>query len=234
MKLFLYYAFCSVKNQIRKLFKSWVAIFLAVCLLFGVLLGIGIGVVDSFLGEDVPEEEIETVVPEEEPEPLDPETAVAVAEMISFGVVLAVLFFSVITADKNGSFIFLMADVNLLFSAPMKPQSVLLFRLMSQIFLTLFASIYLLFQLPNLIVNLGMDAMTVIAIMAVWVMTLVYGKLLNILIYTIYLIKIQFMSQSKSDLGDLIDRLKWNNGAISFNIVIYHVLCKAVLVTSRI
>ncbi len=185
MKLFLYYAFCSVKNQIRKLFKSWVAIFLAVCLLFGVLLGIGIGVVDSFLGEDAPEEEIETVVPEEEPEPLDPETAVAVTEVISFGVVLAVLFFSVITADKNGSSIFLMADVNLLFSAPMKPQSVLLFRLMSQIFLTLFASIYLLFQLPNLIVNLGMDAMTVIAIMAVWVMTLVYGKLLNILIYTV-------------------------------------------------
>lgn len=184
MKLFLYYAFCSVKNQIRKLFKSWVAIFLAVCLLFGVLLGIGIGVVESFLGEDAPEEEIETVVPEE-PEPLDPETAVAVAEVISFGVVLAVLFFSVITADKNGSSIFLMADVNLLFSAPMKPQSVLLFRLMSQIFLTLFASIYLLFQLPNLIVNLGMDAMTVIAIMAVWVMTLVYGKLLNILIYTV-------------------------------------------------
>ena len=34
MRLFLYYSFCSAKNQIKKLFHSWVAVFLLVCLLF--------------------------------------------------------------------------------------------------------------------------------------------------------------------------------------------------------
>ena len=47
MKLFFYYAFCSVKNQLRKLFKTWVAIFFAVCLLFGVLIGLGAAALDE-------------------------------------------------------------------------------------------------------------------------------------------------------------------------------------------
>ena len=31
MKLFLYYALHSFKNQIKKLFRTWVAAFLAIC-----------------------------------------------------------------------------------------------------------------------------------------------------------------------------------------------------------
>ena len=42
---------------------------------------------------------------------------------------LAVFVFFALSADRNGSKIFLPADVNLLFASPMKPQSVLMFRL---------------------------------------------------------------------------------------------------------
>lgn len=192
MKLFLYYGFCSVKNQIRKMFRSWVAIFLGVCILLGLVLGVGIGLLSSlFEKEPAPDDPAEapeeTVVPDDDEEgwEIDPEQLNTVLELAAGGVILLVLFFNLLLADKNGSAIFLMPDVNLLFSAPMKPQSVLLFRLMSQIFLTLFASVYLLFQLPNLILNFGMTAPAALSMLLVWILTLIYGKLLNVLVYTV-------------------------------------------------
>ena len=59
MKLFFYYAFCSVKNQLRKLFKTWVAIFFAVCLLFGVVIGLGAAFIEDLA--DIPDEEAENL-----------------------------------------------------------------------------------------------------------------------------------------------------------------------------
>ena len=40
MRMTLYYLAHSVKNQIRKLLRTWVAVFLLVCFLFGALVGI--------------------------------------------------------------------------------------------------------------------------------------------------------------------------------------------------
>ena len=65
MKLFFYYAFCSVKNQLRKLFKTWVAVFFAVCLLFGVLIGLGAAALDELASEEMPPEEEEEEAQEE-------------------------------------------------------------------------------------------------------------------------------------------------------------------------
>ena len=41
MGLTLYYMTRTVKNQIRKLCRTWVAVFLLVCLLAGVIFGVG-------------------------------------------------------------------------------------------------------------------------------------------------------------------------------------------------
>lgn len=183
MKLFIYYAFCSVKNQIKKLFRSWVAILLAACILLGMAVGIGAALLAEHFEEDgVPGQEESVLPPETEP---DSEVSGSVLELAAAAVILLVLFFHIISADKNGSAIFLMPDVNLLFAAPLKPQSVLLFRLMSQIFVALFASFYLLFQLPNMVLQLGVSTVTAIAVIAVWFLTLVYGRLLNLLVYTV-------------------------------------------------
>lgn len=187
MRLFFYYAFCSVKNQIRKLFRSWVAILIAACLGFGLIIGIGVGAVATLFEEEIEEEEPAEEIPAEElpEEELPEEARDAILGFICGGIVLAVLLLNVIRADKNGASIFLMADVNLLFSAPMKPQSVLLFRLMAQLFLSFFASIYLIFQLPNLIINVGLHPFTAAMLLAVWILTMVVGKLLNVLLYSV-------------------------------------------------
>lgn len=185
MRLFGYYAWHSFVNQLRKLFKTWVMIFLAVCVLFGVLIGLGAGMLDEATGGEE-EEFVDSEVTEE----ADLQDTLGIApmelvELVAGGVVLAVFVFEAISADKNGSRIFLPADVNLLFASPMKPQSVLLFRLMTQLGVSLCASAYLLFQLPNLVLNLGISVWAALAVIVTWCLTLAVGNLLQILLYTV-------------------------------------------------
>ena len=186
MRLFGYYAWHSFVNQLRKLFKTWVLIFLVVCIAIGALIGFGAAMLDDAAGED--EEIIDSEVIEEEEPGIQEQLGIEPMELVELivgGVILAVFVFGAISADKNGSRIFLPADVNLLFASPMKPQSVLLFRLMTQLGTSILASVYLLFQLPNLVLNLGLSIWVALAMIAVWCLTLVMSKLVQILLYTV-------------------------------------------------
>ena len=44
MKLIFYYMTRTVKNQIKKLFRTWVAVFLLACFAIGLLCRIGVAV----------------------------------------------------------------------------------------------------------------------------------------------------------------------------------------------
>ena len=181
MRLFGYYAWHSVVNQLRKLFKTWVLIFLVICMAIGGFIGIGVAMLEDAAGGD--EEIVESEVIEEEEPGLAEKLGIEskdLVELIVGGVILIVFAFEAIGADKNGSRIFLPADVNLLFASPMKPQSVLLFRLMTQLGTSILASVYLLFQLPNLVFNMGLSIWVALAMIATWCLTIVVGKLLQI------------------------------------------------------
>ena len=194
MKLYLYYASHAFVNQIKKLFRSWVAFFILACLILGIGVGLLAGLLDHAYGtpEPGPTEQTETVDNQADeadndrvPFSIDGEKGRAIVGLAVTGVVLAMFLFYVWRSDKSGSQIFLMADVNLLFAAPMKPQSVLLFRLMSQIFLLLFAGVYLGFQIPNLVYNLGMAVGTAFFLLGAWAATIVYAQLISVLVYTV-------------------------------------------------
>ncbi len=183
MKLFGYYALHTFKNQLKKLFKTWVLIFIAACFALGLIIGMGAVMISDLAGEDdIPAAE---EVAEEEVAPINVEEQRVVIELIVGGVVLTILFFCVIGSDKNGSSIFLPADVNLLFASPLKPQSVLLFRLTTQLGAIVLSSLYLCFQIPNLVLNMGFGAWVALAAVGVWIFTIVIGKLLQMLIYTV-------------------------------------------------
>lgn len=188
MRMTLYYMAHTVKNQIRKLFRTWVAVFLLVCLLIGVVFGIGAAALASLFEEEAPEDSTyEETLPEEIPgEDLpSPEEIAALLELGVGALVLIVIFFSAFQADKSGSSIFLMADVNLLFQAPLTPQTVLLFRLLMQAGTSAIATIYLVFQIPNLMLNLGLPFGMVLVIFAAWFLLLLYSKLIAVLLYTV-------------------------------------------------
>ncbi len=192
MKLFLYYALHSFKNQIKKLFRTWVAAFLAICFVFGIVIGIGAAIIsdtiesnyennDDTYEEDYPTDTDENIVLTEE----DIEITVGILELVLGGITLVIFGFYTLTGDKNGSSIFCMADVNLLFSAPMKPQSVLAFRLTAKVGTALLASLYLLFQLPNLASSLSLSVPFVLSLLAAWFIVLIYGRLISVLVYTV-------------------------------------------------
>lgn len=179
MKLFSYYAWHSLVNQIRKLFKTWVLVFILVCGLMGGLIGFGAGVLTDAAEAEQPEE----TVTEEEPGFLEQLelTPMDAAELAAGAAVLLIFVFSALSADKNGSKIFLPADVPLLFASPMKPQSVLMFRLGTQMGIFVVAGFYI----PNLVINFGLNFSQSVAVLVFFVVAVLMSKLLQVLLYTL-------------------------------------------------
>ncbi len=178
MKAFFYYASHTLWNQLRKLMKTYVIVIL-ICAAIGFVGGLA-GAFFGGAGDDASSATLEETI-----EDADPVLTANMVSLISGGVILAVLLWNVVTGEKSGSGIFQMADVNLLFQAPMKPQSVLLFRLIFKMSALVAAGLYLVFQIPNLHMNMGVPLGACIAILAVWGLTLITGQLLSVLVYTI-------------------------------------------------
>ncbi len=191
MKLFLYYAFCSVKNQIRKLFKTWVAVFLVICVLIGVVVGLLAASVEDAFEEEMPStgesgDVVAEPLPEDETTPQMSEAQIKqTVEAVISGLLLIMVVFEVLGAEKHGSNIFPMADVNLLFSSPMRPQSVLMFRLCCQMGAMIFLGIYLLIEVPMLIDVFGLPPLAAAIVVLTFALSIVFGKLLNVLLYTL-------------------------------------------------
>lgn len=191
MTLFCFYAWHSFKNQIKKLFRTWVAVFILACLVLGVIIGLGVGLIASLAGgtEEAPdpaEAKIAEDVEEEEPILLtDPDTGevlreispLDIFELIVSAVVLAIVCLMVLLADKSN--IFLPGDTVMLFTAPIAPQKVLLFRLGCQMGAFLVASLYILGQIPNLMRIPGFGWAAVLGLAFTYTMTLIQGILLK-------------------------------------------------------
>ena len=185
MKLFFYYVTHSALNALKKLFKTWVLVFFVVMLVGGLLFGGLIGLLASKAIPDEGEEpgiEAEIQVPEAEPE--DEVPVMEILELAAGAVVLLFFTLGVFGADKSGADIFQPADVALLFSAPLKPQSVLMFRTMTQIGASIAATFYIsVYQLPNLARNTQLSGWGIVAILAGWVLTIGISQLLKMLCF---------------------------------------------------
>lgn len=194
MRLFAYYALHSIVNTLKKLLKTWIAVFLAVCVLIGVVGGIFASSLEKAEKKKKAAENVSTELQVTE-EAADTEakqgfteahgiTKEQMVEGIIAVVVLAWLLLQIANAD-GASKIFKPADVTLLFSSPMKPQSVMLFRLLSSMGVIMFASVYMLAQIPNLVVNAGLSTWGAISLVICYGFLLVYGTLAQVTVYTI-------------------------------------------------
>ena len=186
MKLFFYYAFHSVVNQIRKLLKTWVLIFLLCCGLLGGIIGYSAARIETLAEE---EQQSEEALEEEEEKPPLPERlgmeSGELFELIGGVAMLALFSYQLLNTEKNGARIFQSADVNLLFASPMQPQSVLLFRMMTQLGTAVFMVFYLLLQLPNLTLNMGLTLPAALGLIVFFCAAVLTGKLLQLLLYTL-------------------------------------------------
>ena len=187
MKLFFYYVTHSILNSLKKLFKTWVLVFIAIMLAGGLLVGGAIGLILSHAVPDDPEPGIETEIPDpEEPDPADEAPVMDILELGAGAVILFLFVAGVWSADRSGADIFQPADVTLLFSSPMKPQSVLLFRTMTQIGTSVAFMLYIsLYQLPNLMKNSGFSLWLIAAVAAGLILTIGISQLLKMLCFVI-------------------------------------------------
>ena len=182
MRLFFYYALHSFINQVRKLLKTWVLIFILACALLGGVIGAGAAMVSEAAEEQSApvEEQLPDAPSFFEEQGIEKQELL---ELILSAGLLALFVYEALSADKNGSRIFQPADVNLLFSAPLRPQSVLLFRLGTQLGMALFMTLYLLLQLPNLTLNLGLSLWAALALIGTWGAAVFVTKLIQVLLY---------------------------------------------------
>ena len=206
MRLLGYYAFHSFVNQVRKMLRTWVLIFLLVCGLVGGLIGFMAG----SLAEEVEEPHIEAEISEEdtyegtdsepftededgyseeeteffyEEEPLFPIGAGAILELVFGAGILVFFVYKAITAPENGAKIFLPADTVLLFGSPLTPQAVLFFRLVIQMGTLLAFTIYMaVLQVPNLL-DMGLPPAAVVLAFLAWLIAMLEGTVLSEFLY---------------------------------------------------
>lgn len=119
---------------------------------------------------------------------LTDEDKAAAYAFVEFGVealFIISIFIGMYGGQKNGNEMFLLADVNFLFTAPKKPQTVMVFRLSFQMLTLLLISLYMVFQIPNMMINLGLSVGAVVALLIAWAMILVWSQLISVFIYTL-------------------------------------------------
>lgn len=204
MRLFFYYVTHSLLNTIKKLLKTWVAIFL-VLMVFGGLVGGVIGTVISTFDKE-PETTVETTVDGEEVTSDDDDIVIFEDEehltffgeaMKKYGlksenivdfaisaVFLLLLATNVINSKSSGK-IFLPADVPMLFASPVKPQSVLMFRLTCSLGTSFILSLFMIYQIPNLTINAGLSLWGAISIVIVYMLILMFSTLIQVALYTL-------------------------------------------------
>ena len=211
MRLFLYYAVHSFLNTLKKLLKTWVAVFL-VLMIGGGLIGGIIGTifstvsderkdVDTEVVDDLSREEDDTgTVTDENDDEIEFEFSlfdkisgymkqydiknVDVVDLIISAVFLLILATNVANAKSSGK-LFVPADVPMMFASPLKPQSVLMFRLTCTLGTSLFFSLFMLYQIPNLMINAKLGFWGALACVVVYMLSLVFSTLIQVSFYTI-------------------------------------------------
>ena len=193
MRLWGYYALHTFINTIKKIFKSKVMIVILCSFLIGGVVGGSVGFISSLV-EDQAQTESSVSKDDKTNDPAQMEEdfmtvhADAIRESIPAAtmiLLLVVVLWGIYGGSKKGSDFFLMADANILFAAPLKAQTVLMFRLSFQMLALLFFTFYLIFQLPSMKLILGLDNFAIIAIFLAWGMLLFMSKLMSVFTYTL-------------------------------------------------
>ena len=205
MRLFFYYVTHSFLNTLKKLLKTWVAVFLVLAV-GGAVIGGVIGLVASAVSKnDEPEQNTSISVTEEDEEPEDDDeihlefslgknlsevmkkygiSTVDVADLAISVLFLIVLATNVVNAKSSGK-IFQPADVTMLFASPMRPQSVLMFRLMCTLGSSMLVSLFMLYQIPNLMSGAKFGFWGALSCIVVYVLILMFSTLVQVTFYTI-------------------------------------------------
>lgn len=101
-------------------------------------------------------------------------------------VMIIMFFYSLYSGTKKVKSKFSMCDVNLIFVSPIKPQTVMLYGVIKKIAVELFASFYLLYQLPNLLKDFNIPVINeVMIIISFVIFQLVFCNIVKLLVFAL-------------------------------------------------
>lgn len=188
MNLLFYYVVHTVKNCFKKNLKALLAIFALIVIV--VIVGVTTEFTSDKHESKSDQTEISDTVKEQDNNAdkwyeMNKDNILAIIEMITGGLVIFMTLVSIAGGEKKGSRIFTMADVNFLFPSPRKPQSILIFRVLLQMGLILVSSLYIIGQLPSLMLNAHLSAFSAISIIMAWLIILINSKLISVCTYTV-------------------------------------------------
>ncbi|HWT26774.1 MAG TPA: putative ABC exporter domain-containing protein, partial [Mobilitalea sp.] len=98
-----------------------------------------------------------------------------------FGILFLVMYIS--TGLSTGSTLFTMADVGLLFVAPISTKKILLYGLINTMGKSLLASIFIFYQIGNLKINFGYGMKEILGLFFIFAIMVIFGQLLSIAVY---------------------------------------------------
>jgi hypothetical protein len=92
----------------------------------------------------------------------------SIMQIIIFALFLFVSYMTLSKGLKQGSTFFSMPDVNLIFTAPIRPQTVLVYGIFRQMGMSALTTLFMCFQIPNMINFFGLTATGVFAVLTGW------------------------------------------------------------------
>ena len=194
MNLLGYYMSHSFINQIKKLLHTWVVVFILVCGLMGGVIGVGLGSMADRMDHESKKVEKQMKDKDKDQDPakdLDMKDLMkqagldgteAIELIAAVGIILLILF-EAGNADASGSKIFLPADVPILFSSPMRSQSVLIFRLFTKMGTFIFLTIYLVFCNQAILSGAKISMIQELFLVVAWILIYITAKLIAVALY---------------------------------------------------
>lgn len=118
-----------------------------------------------------------------------PQSSIALAIDI-FGIVTTIIilfffFLTLLTSTNSGGALFRNSDVNFLFVSPLRPQQILMYGFIKQVYKSLLVSVFIIFQYQILKMSLGISVLGVITLMLIFALLMFVSSILSVLIYCI-------------------------------------------------
>lgn len=103
---------------------------------------------------------------------------------IAFAFYALIFYLSLLPGFKTGASFFSLADVNLVFNAPIKPKTILVYGMMRQLGMTLVAGFFVLYQYAWMRASYGITGWTLGGLLLGYALTMFYGQLVAMLVYS--------------------------------------------------
>ncbi|MDF2541615.1 MAG: hypothetical protein K0S47_1333 [Herbinix sp.] len=165
MRALSYLIRTTLKNRIISLKKKPALLVLYLVIIAGMAVGI---VASMFTNQSV-----EVFIPQD--------------VRIIYGIVAALgilyIYTFINTGLSTGSTLFSMADVGLLFVAPVSSKKILIYGLLKELGKTILTSIFILYQIGNLKIHFGFGAREILALFFIYAVMLFFCQLLSMAIY---------------------------------------------------